>query len=234
MLLDCDFKVYSIIKDGLIKKFKKLCIDADWSREEYNRYDNNLTTGKLITLPYIISNVNKNNNSNERQELIDAAQLIANEVIRFFPNHTIVRGEIATILPGTCLKMHEDGFWFHKKSKRIHVPIYTNDNCKQIIEQRFYHFNEGTVYELNNRIKHSAINSGETPRTHLILDILSNIEIPENLSNDELLNLFRKPVIRPINYKEIDESNFPINPFIDEIHFEFGIKWRWRGDRWAE
>jgi hypothetical protein len=234
MLLDCDFKVYGIIKDSLINNLKKLCINADWSREEYNRYDNNLITGKLITLPYIVSSVTNNINSLEKQGLIDAAQLICEQVIKIFPNHTIVRGEIATILPGTYLKMHEDGFWFHKKSKRIHVPIYTNDKCKQIIEQRLYHFNEGIIYELNNRIKHSAINSGETSRTHIILDLLSNIEIPENISDEEFLKLLRKPVIRPINYKEVDDLNFPIDPITDQTHFEFNIIWRWRGDRWAE
>jgi hypothetical protein len=172
MLLDQDTKTISDIDLALIDRVREKCSQVDWMHSKFHRFEETLTEGRLCTLPYVIRTKDQKIYTPEQEDLINLAMPIVDEVKKHFPDLTPIRGEIVNLLPGKQLGLHVDIYWFHKHSKRIHVPIQTNDDCFQIFEDREEHLSVGKIYEINNRIMHSARNSGTEPRIHIIIDLM--------------------------------------------------------------
>lgn len=142
----------------------------NWNDPIYSRSENALVSGKLIEFPFKFSNKNRRLNTCA-EEILESASKLVNFVNDTFPSYNIVRGEVATLMPGCKLTPHVDNAEFHKVSRRLHIPIITNDKCLQWWENETTHMEIGTIYELNNRALHSAENLGNTPRTHIIFDL---------------------------------------------------------------
>jgi hypothetical protein len=167
---------------------KKLCNDLrfelsriNWDDKKYKRFEQALTAGRLIEMPYQLSSINV---LTENDPLAHVTQLLINwinlqdNLEGFEP----VRGEIATLLPGVKLQAHKDRRWFHTNSRRMHIPLMTNENCwhsgyilkwgEGIELSEKYHMPIDTLYELNNVDWHQAGNDGDIPRVHLIVDFM--------------------------------------------------------------
>lgn len=172
MWIPCDYKRLGAIDPSITQPAKDLLAIGNWEGIEYNRKEPPLKDGKLIALPYLIYNPVNLLYTSYQRKVVFTFEPVVNEVMKLFPNYIKVRGEIATLLPNTSLTLHYDKQRFHEYSRRIHIPITTNDRCQQIFEDRIYHLEENAVYEINNRTMHSAANFGTTARTHLILDLL--------------------------------------------------------------
>lgn len=57
------------------------------------------------------------------------------------------------------------------KTKRIHIPITTNDKCNFIVGDEIVQMKEGEIWEIDNAYKiHSVNNDGNTDRIHLLVD----------------------------------------------------------------
>lgn len=67
-----------------------------------------------------------------------------------------------------CTSMHTD------KSKRIHIPISTNENCLMIIENELFHMPaNGNAYLTDTTKPHTALNANHSfLRLHLLLDLV--------------------------------------------------------------
>lgn len=92
----------------------------------------------------------------------------------------IVQCDIARMRPrvGDTV-MHTDTRFNQRYARRYNIAISTNDNCW--LYHNSYdldnggqrdHISEGELWELNNKIVHTAVNYGETWRTHLIVDVM--------------------------------------------------------------
>lgn len=58
-----------------------------------------------------------------------------------------------------------------KFSKRIHIPIITNDQCIFHVGQESLNMKVGEIWEMNNdKLPHSFVNDGDEDRVHLIID----------------------------------------------------------------
>lgn len=189
MLLDQDTKTISDIDLELIETVRQKCLEVNWMHEKFQRYEETLSEGRLCTLPFAIRSPEQKKYTVEQEQLINAAMPIVETVLTYFPELKPVRGEIVNLLPGKQLGMHVDIYWFHKHSKRIHVPIQTNNDCFQIFEDREEHLSVGKIYEINNRIMHSARNSGIEPRFHIILDLMDKEHYDQLLVEKEKLAL---------------------------------------------
>jgi len=187
MLLDQDIKIIGKISLSKIKHAKDVALKTDWYDQKFNRNEETLKEGRLCTLPYPIRNEEQKNYSLSQQELIAAVMPVVDEVLAYMPTFTPIRGEVVNLLPGKELIPHIDIYWFHKYSRRIHVPLYTNKSCAQIFEDREHHLNVGFAYEINNRIMHSARNSGKHPRIHIIIDLLSQDRLQEIKENRSIV-----------------------------------------------
>lgn len=77
-------------------------------------------------------------------------------------NYNIVRGRFMLMQHKTCLTYHKD------KTPRIHIPIYTNQNCMMIINDNVYRLDYGKTYLVNTTVKHTALNASKDNRVHLV------------------------------------------------------------------
>jgi hypothetical protein len=104
----------------------------------------------------------------------------------------IVQADIARMKPVTGdTVMHSDTRYNQRYSRRYNIAISTNTDCW--LYHHSYdlnnggmrdHINEGELWELNNKIPHTAVNGGDTWRTHLIIDVM-----PQNYY-DRMLELY--------------------------------------------
>lgn len=189
MLLDQDTKTISDIDLTLIDRVREKCLQVNWMHEKFTRFEQTLTEGRLCTLPFLIRSVEQRKYTTEQEELVNISMPIVDEVKKHYPDLYPVRGEIVNLLPGKELGMHIDIYWFHKHSKRIHVPIQTNEDCFQIFEDREEHLSVGKIYEINNRIMHSARNSGAEHRIHIIIDLMDKEHYEQLLIEKEKIAL---------------------------------------------
>jgi hypothetical protein len=91
----------------------------------------------------------------------------------------IVQADIAMMLPGGDTLFHTDTRYQQRYSRRYNIAISTNDECWLYYHSYDLnnggsrnHINEGEVWELNNKIIHTAVNYGTTRRTHIIIDVM--------------------------------------------------------------
>jgi hypothetical protein len=109
----------------------------------------------------------------------------------------VVQADIARMRPVTGdTVMHTDTRYHQRYSRRYNIAISTNTDCwlyhysydLNTGGQRD-HINEGEMWELNNKIVHTAVNYGSTWRTHLIIDVM-----PQNYQKRmcELYNPYAK------------------------------------------
>ena len=173
MLFESNYRVVESIDDGLVDPIIEACKKANWGNGSYDRFEKVLSDGKLVEYPFPISKPNKNY-TDEQLEILKASKPLLDWILTLprFAGYKWIRGEVATLLPGVTLGWHKDPQWFHDNCVRLHVPIYTNDQCVQLWKDDEYHMQMGNLYELNNRVMHSATNRGTEFRTHLILDIM--------------------------------------------------------------
>lgn len=91
----------------------------------------------------------------------------------------IVQADIARMPPTGDTIMHTDTRYQQRYSRRYNIAVSTNNDCW--LYHNSYdldnggtrdHINEGEVWELNNKIIHTAVNYGTTWRTHIIIDVM--------------------------------------------------------------
>jgi hypothetical protein len=81
---------------------------------------------------------------------------------RIMEKYGMVRTRIMKSNPKTCLTVHED------LTKRIHIPLISNDKCFMAIEDRNYYLEPGKIYLTNTTLRHTAVNASDTYRVHIV------------------------------------------------------------------
>lgn len=170
MLLDTDLITLCDIPDDLTSDLITELHKLDWNSEEFSRPENALKTARVVELPFMERGVN--NTSVSHRYLYDLAKGMLQVVQGHYPGCVFLRGELAALRPGMAATLHRDRRWFHEHSHRLHVPLITNDKCKNIFVDKEYHLNVGTLYEINNRVPHGAYNNGDETRVHCIIDMM--------------------------------------------------------------
>ena len=172
MIMNEDIKKLDINISMFLKDIISSMTSVNWLQDEFNRNEVTLKDGRLCLLPYLISRPEQLVPSNNRNNLLKSIHPLIEFILDKINGHKIIRGELVNLLPGVSLVPHIDVYWFHKASRRIHIPITTNSNSMLTFDDRPYHLESGKVYEINNRIMHSGFNFGNTDRIHLILDMM--------------------------------------------------------------
>lgn len=174
MYIDQDVKEIAEIPCDMLRNLEISSKEIDWEHESFGRKEVSLIEGRLCMIPCLIARPEQLIKTDERVRLWKAVNSIVDFVKSIHPNYKLVRGEIVNLRPGKKLTPHVDIHWFHKESKRIHIPIITNRKSFLTFEDRLYHLTVGKIYEINNRIMHSGFNEGTSDRVHVILDIMLN------------------------------------------------------------
>lgn len=92
----------------------------------------------------------------------------------------VVQADIARMHPNDGdTVLHTDTRYNQRYARRYNIAISTNTDCylyhyKYDLENGGMrdHINEGEIWELNNKIIHTAVNYGPTWRTHLVIDVM--------------------------------------------------------------
>ena len=177
MMLNTTHKLISHAPNHLCDDVRSHLASTNWTEGRYNRSEQTLKAGYVIEMPYAIRAFYQMTPDDEplrvaAQSLIDWINT-QDGLEGFEP----VRGEIASLVPDARLEVHYDMCWFHNNSRRLHIPLITNKNCWHYSQPAgslatVYHMQQDQLYELNNRIDHTAANEGTTDRVHLIVDFM--------------------------------------------------------------
>lgn len=173
MFFDADLKEITNIPSSVLKNLTNEVKFIDWNLPDFDRKEVTLVEGRLCLLPFLISKLDQLTDTDSRKKIWSAASPIIEFIKDTMPDEKIIRGEVVNLIPNRSLTPHIDIYWFHQESRRIHIPIITNDQCFLTFEDRPYHLAVGSIYEMNNRILHSAVNNGLTNRVHVILDVMN-------------------------------------------------------------
>ena len=137
----------------------------------------------------------------------------------------IVQADLARMRPVTGdTVLHTDTRYNQRYARRYNIAISTNDDCWLYYQSYDLttdgtrnHINEGEVWELNNKIVHTAVNYGNTWRTHLIIDIM-----PKNYFNRmcQLYNPYAKvpnPQNKNTTYDYDIKGNLVHEPLFEDL-----------------
>ena len=72
------------------------------------------------------------------------------------------RTRIIKLQPNNCYTIHRD------PTKRIHIPIVTNDKCLMIVNNEVMYLPAGSHYVINTTHSHTAINGSNFDRIHIV------------------------------------------------------------------
>jgi len=82
------------------------------------------------------------------------------------------------------LSPHEENIIHGEKLRmRLHLPILTNPQARVMLDGEQLHLRAGVIYYFNNGCVHSADNSGDEPRYHLVWDFFLDEWSEENVFN---------------------------------------------------
>lgn len=160
-----------------------ICHKINWTNGTYQRPGKELHISmvnqqKFLRFPkFPISNPTKIY-TDEQKQLLATTDKLLDWILSLpqFQGYQFIQGQISTLMPNEQTEWHIDHCWFHTHGNRLHIPIITNDGCEHLWEnQTSYHLEVGYLYELNNRVIHTARNRGNTLRTHIILDVIPEI-----------------------------------------------------------
>ena len=101
---------------------------------------------------------------------------IVSDLERQFDGKVLISG-YTRLNVGNKINPHIDDLYYFKIVRRFQIAILTNSKVFFNIDDQIKVFDEGDCYEVNNLIKHSILNEGETDRINLLVDILPNQKI---------------------------------------------------------
>ncbi len=162
--------------------------DSDWNQDEdfklnYNKSGKALEQVKHLTLRFINRRKNPYEylQSDRWHSWKDLLLPLMNEIVAEYGYQKAVFPKVmlANLPSGSFIPPHIDGDSSGYVPHKIHLPIITNNEAFFFLEDRKYHFELGSAYEVNNGLKHTVINHGQTNRVHLIFECLDYHLQPE-------------------------------------------------------
>lgn len=181
------------IPDEVFQAFK------DFISQTYNLEDEIYATKELVFFdtrrivaktPYIKTSEQRYSSLDFDHNLFDACNPLITEVKKYLPNSEPTLIQLATVLPGQKLQWHIDTYLYQQFSNKIHIPLFTNQNSTYeiFLENCYYektHMSAGSIWNIDNLVLHRSVNTGDTFRTHLIIDFIDK-DVLSELENSGL------------------------------------------------
>lgn len=107
----------------------------------------------------------------------------AKNVLEYFPCE-IQTVRLLKLMPGAVIKEHTDNdLCYEEGEARIHVPVLTNPGVEFYLDNEQLVMNAGECWYTNVNLPHRLANNGDTPRIHLVIDIVINDKVREMFEN---------------------------------------------------
>jgi hypothetical protein len=213
MWLDTDVKLIQHANHelaALLLDFEKLLYNHNWSKSQLQRPGPLIGSSVIFHQRYFPVEQSIDKIEYDQLDLLlqnKSYELIDN-VMQMFPNYTILKSEISTCIPGVEQTIHIDPRVFHRFSKRVHLPIVTNDFSFLEIDNTRYHLEKYSIYEFNNLKPHRSLNLGNTIRTHIIFDIIDQTWLNKILETEKISVMFK--LVKPTLKNNITDPNITL------------------------
>lgn len=105
-----------------------------------------------------------NDNTSEKDFAELHKKFVNSEFVGILKHFNLYRTRILRLEHKTCYKLHKD------MTKRLHIPIFTNENCFFYFpdHKKHYHLEEGKVYLVDTTKLHTFVNAYDSPRVHMV------------------------------------------------------------------
>lgn len=102
---------------------------------------------------------------------INELEFVKRKLVEKLGNGYLQSAILINLPAGKVVARHIDKGEGFKKYHRVHIPIWTNENCFFEVDQEVIQMQAGEIWEINNSEKaHSVQNNGITDRIHLLVD----------------------------------------------------------------
>lgn len=81
---------------------------------------------------------------------------------------------LARLEAGHKIDRHRDGAGSNLHTHKIHVPLVSNERALIEAGGQSMHLAVGHAYEINNIVRHGAVNQGDEDRIHLIFEVFDD------------------------------------------------------------
>lgn len=88
-----------------------------------------------------------------------------------FRKPIFAKAMLARLSAGSQIDPHFDGAGSNERCHKIHVPLITNPEALFLVRETHEHLAEGHAYEVNNIVRHGAVNAGAEDRVHFIFEV---------------------------------------------------------------
>ena len=103
------------------------------------------------------------NNTGRREHEFDTPIFDMPYINSIIKDLKMFRTRVMILKPRTCYTYHKD------TTKRIHIPLVTNDKCFFIINSQVKHYPaDGNYYVVDTTQMHTALNASKEDRIHII------------------------------------------------------------------
>ena len=87
-------------------------------------------------------------------------------VNQFIKEHNMTHTRVMKLLPRTCYSYHKD------MTKRIHIPVTTNEHCWVVVNEEMSHLPaNGSYFVVDTTQMHTAVNASSEERIHILGNI---------------------------------------------------------------
>lgn len=83
----------------------------------------------------------------------------------------MARAMVSRLDPGSTIFWHVDDGPYHNRTIRFHLPLVTNPGCLMYSGPESLHWEAGSLFYFNNKVRHSAANWGRQYRLHLVFEM---------------------------------------------------------------
>ncbi len=117
--------------------------------------------------PIITEQFNTIKDESAKKELFDIYK-----ELEYYYSGKVIRCEFIKMFGNSEVLKHTDGGALLHYSRRVHIPLVTNDLVTFTVYNNTINMKESGWYEINNQLPHSVSNKSDQDRIHLIIDIL--------------------------------------------------------------
>jgi hypothetical protein len=200
-----------IFNNDVFKKTRQLLDRFDWQNKRFLRVDGTY----LIYLPNNYERMigfilETQSISKDLLLLTKEVMTVVREVIlplTGIDNPVVGQADIAIMPAGGDTQFHTDTRMLQRYSRRYNIAINTNPECYLYHYGYLHeeggvrdHIEPGELWELNNKVRHTASNHGFSWRTHLVIDVM-----PKNYW-DKLCELYPDPFIKVPNVMNMNDK----------------------------
>ncbi len=99
----------------------------------------------------------------------------------------ISRSRLMILAPGASAGIHLDARYHWYRRIRIHIPVFTNPTVSFTCNGETVHMKLGEVWTFNGAKPHTADNSSDLERVHMVVDTIGSTELSYMLENANTL-----------------------------------------------